>query len=91
MNNYIFYLYVFDHTVRSQRAIENLRYICEDGLLEKYELVVIDLLEHPEAIAEEKIIATPTLIKKSPSPAERVIGDLSNREQVIQRLNIRQW
>ncbi|MEW6379752.1 MAG: circadian clock KaiB family protein [bacterium] len=91
MDKYIFELYVFDNTVRSQRAIENLRRICEDELQGNYELTIVDLLEHPEATAEEKIIATPTLIKKLPSPGERIIGDLSNREQVLGRLAIRQW
>jgi circadian clock protein KaiB len=88
MDKYIFKLYVFDHTSRAQRAIENLRCICEEELKGQYELTVIDLLEHPEATAEEKIIATPTLIKKLPLPAERIIGDLSNREQFLERFNI---
>ncbi|MEW5804468.1 MAG: circadian clock KaiB family protein [bacterium] len=91
MDKYVFRLYVFDHTTRSKRAIENMHRICEDELKGNYELTIIDLLEHPEATAEEKIVATPTLIKKLPSPAERIIGDLSNREQVLKRLDINQW
>jgi len=88
MDKYVFKLYIFDHTIRSQRAIENLKWICENELAGAYELSIVDLLEHPEATAEEKIIATPTLVKKLPVPAERIIGDLSNIEQVLEKLNI---
>ena len=87
----MFKLYIFGNTLRSKRALENLLCICEDKLKGQYELTVIDLLEHPDAAVTEKIIATPTLIKKTPLPAERIIGDLSNKEQVLERLDILQW
>ena len=38
----------------------------------------------PEENAEnEKIIATPTLVKKLPEPVRKIIGDLSDREKVL--------
>lgn len=91
MNKYILKLYVFDHTLRSKRAIENLRSICEHELKGQFELTIIDLLEHPEEAAKEKILATPTLVKKMPNPVERIVGDLSNKERVLERLDIHQW
>lgn len=91
MDKYVFNLYIFGNTLKSKRALENLLCICEDNLKGQYELTVIDLLEHPDAAVTEKIIATPTLIKKTPLPAERIIGDLSNKKQVLERLHILPW
>ena len=53
-----------------------------------YTLEVVDVLEHPQLAEDEKILATPTVIKKSPSPARRVIGDLSDLEKVLCGLDI---
>jgi circadian clock protein KaiB len=49
---------------------------------------VIDVLEHPEEAEQERILATPTLIKQLPPPLRRVIGDLSDREQVLLGLHL---
>jgi circadian clock protein KaiB len=51
-------------------------------------LAVIDVLEQPQAAEEEKILATPTLVKELPPPARRVIGDLSDTEKVFLGLDL---
>lgn len=88
MNSYILKLYVTGRTTRSSKAINNLRRICAEDLHDRYELVVIDILEHPELAEEEKIIATPTLIKELPPPIRRIIGDLSDHDTVLLGLDI---
>jgi circadian clock protein KaiB len=65
------------------RAIENLREICDLELQGLYEIEVIDVLEHPTLAENEKILATPTLVKRLPEPVRKIIGDLSNRERVL--------
>jgi circadian clock protein KaiB len=50
---------------------------------------VIDVLEHPQLAEDEKILATPTLIKQLPPPLRRVIGDLSDKEKVLLGLDFR--
>ena len=82
-------LYVTGQTPRSQAAIANLRRICEDELAGRYELVVIDVLERPQLAEDEKILATPTVIKELPLPIRRVIGDLSDTEKVLVGLDLR--
>ena len=82
-------LYITGQTPQSERAIANLRQLCED-LPEQYELVIVDVLEHPQLAEDEKILATPTLIKSLPPPLRRVIGDLSNQEQVLLGLDLHQ-
>jgi circadian clock protein KaiB len=88
MRNYTLKLYVTGNTPRAERAIANLRHICEVELGGKYEMIVIDVLERPQLAEEEKILATPTLIKQLPPPLRRIIGDLSDTEQVLVGLEI---
>src|SRR5437763_1662384 len=89
MNKYLLKLYVTGQTSRSQRAIANLRRLCEEELQGAYEMVVIDVLERPQLAEDEKILATPTVVKELPTPMRRIIGDLSDSEQVLLGLDLR--
>ena len=88
MNKSVLKLYVTGQTSRSERAITNLRRICEEEMGGQYEMVVIDVLERPQLAEDEKILATPTLIKNLPLPLRRIIGDLSDKEQVLLGLDL---
>ncbi|MBF0416883.1 MAG: circadian clock protein KaiB [Magnetococcales bacterium] len=81
-------LYITGHTSRSERAIKNLRRICEQDLSGRYEMRVIDVLEQPQLAEDEKILATPTLIKELPPPLRRIIGDLSDTEKILLGLDL---
>ncbi len=81
-------LYVTGKTARSEHAIANLRRICERDFNGRYEIVVIDILERPQLAEDEKILATPTLVKEHPVPLRRVIGDLSDEANVILGLDL---
>lgn len=84
MNRYMLKLYIAGHTPRSQDAIVNLRRICEEMFPDgAYELAIIDVLEQPELAEAAKILATPTLIKELPPPTRRIIGDLTDKQQVM--------
>jgi circadian clock protein KaiB len=86
--NYLLRLYVTGKSPRAEQAIANLRRICEHDLRGEYDLEIIDVLEHPELAEDEKILATPTLIKRLPPPLRRVIGDLSDKEKVLLGLDV---
>jgi circadian clock protein KaiB len=88
MNKYLLKLYITGLTPRSERAIANLRRICEEELASQYEMVIIDILERPQLAEDEKILATPMLIKQLPPPLRRIIGDLSDAEKVILGLDL---
>jgi circadian clock protein KaiB len=88
MNKYLLKLYITGRTPRSERAIANLRRICEEELASQYEMVIIDILERPQLAEDEKILATPMLIKQLPPPLRRIIGDLSDTEKVILGLDL---
>ena len=88
MNKFKLRLYVTGKTPKSERAIANLKEICERDLKGLYELQIIDVLESPQLAENEKILATPTLIKDLPPPLKRIIGDLSNSEKVLLGLDL---
>ena len=73
---------------RTSTAIANLRRICEQELEGQYDLQIIDVLQFPDLAEDEKILATPTLIKSLPLPLRRVIGDLSDKEKVLLGLEV---
>lgn len=81
-------LYVTGSSPRAGVAIANLQRICEQELQGQYELEIIDVLENPQLAEDEKILATPTLIKQLPPPLRRVIGDLSDKEKVLLGLEV---
>lgn len=88
MNKYLLKLYIMGHSPRAERAIANLRRICEDELEGRYEMVIIDILERPQLAEDEKILATPMLIKQLPPPLTSIIGDLSDTEKVLLGLDL---
>jgi circadian clock protein KaiB len=79
---------VTGRTRRAEQAIGNLRRICDEELRGEYELEIIDVLENPQLAEDEKILATPTLIKRLPPPLRRVVGDLSDRDKVLLGLDV---
>jgi circadian clock protein KaiB len=86
---YVLKLYITGTTPSSTRAIVNIRKICEEHLLGRYELEIVDICQHPTLAEGEQIIAAPTLIKKLPLPLRRFIGDMSQTERILLGLDLR--
>ncbi len=84
-----FRLYVAGQRPKSLKAVENLTRMCEEYLPGRYKIEVIDLLKDPRLAKEDEIVAIPTLVRKLPDPMRRVIGDLSNMEKALVRLELR--
>jgi circadian clock protein KaiB len=85
---YSFRLYVTGQTERSQAAEANLRSLCDSRLPGSYELEVIDTAEHPGLAEEQRILATPTVLRLAPLPQRRVIGDLSDHQRAAYALGL---
>ena len=90
-NKFLLRLYITGQSPKSERAIANMRRICEQELHGQYELSVIDILERPQLAEDEKILATPSLVKELPLPLRRVIGDLSDTEKVLLGLDLQPY
>lgn len=82
-------LYVAGLTERSVQALAMLRKVCEEQLQGRYEIEVVDLLKHPELAAGDQIVALPTLVRRLPPPARKIIGDLSHKERILVGLDLR--
>ena len=85
---YSFRLYVAGQTERSQAAEANLRALCESRLPGGYELEVVDATELPGLAEEQRILATPTVVRLAPLPQRRVIGDLSDHQRAAYALGL---
>jgi circadian clock protein KaiB len=85
---YVLRLYVAGSTPQSSRAITNIKTICETHLKDRYALTVVDLYVHRERAREDQIMVAPTLVRQSPLPVRRLIGDLSQTERVLAALDL---
>jgi circadian clock protein KaiB len=83
-------LYVTGQTPRSAASIRNLRSVCDQYLEGKFELQVIDLYQHPELAREAQVVAAPTLVKRLPLPLRRLVGDLSDKREVLLGLDLKE-
>ena len=81
-------LYVAGQTPRSLAAISNLKKICAEYMKVKCRIEVIDLMTNPTMARDHQIVAIPTLVRSLPVPISKIIGDLSNVEQVLLGLEI---
>jgi circadian clock protein KaiB len=84
-----FTLYVAGETSKSKAAMVNLEKYCQEYLAGRYKIEVIDLFKQPHMAETDQILAIPTLIRKSPAPTRKIIGDLSNTEKVLQCLDLK--
>ena len=77
-----FKLFLTGASERSRRALENIRRFCESELTGNYDLEVVDIYQQPALASRNQIFAAPTLIKTSPLPMRRLIGDMSDEQKV---------
>jgi circadian clock protein KaiB len=76
-------LFVTTYSLSSTRAIRNLTALMDECFPLNYQLDIIDIKEQPLIAISENITAVPLLIKTSPEPLKRMIGDMSDRLKVL--------
>ena len=81
-------LYVAGGAPNSVRAIANLAAICREHLQSAFKLEIVDVLQFPLRALADGVLVTPHLAKLSPSPAAKVVGNLSDRGSVLDALGI---
>ena len=81
-------LYIIGKTPKAIKATEHLRALLDDQYKDEYTLEVVDVLENPGLAEHDKILATPTVVKRLPDPIRKVIGDLADKEKVLLGLNL---
>lgn len=87
-DQHVLRLYVSGSTPRSMRAIRNIRSFCTTYLAERHALEVIDIYQNPQAAQAAQVVAVPLLVRLSPLPPRRVIGDLSDLGRLLAALDL---
>ena len=90
MPKYQLSLYVNGSTIRGQRAAAQVREVCDDYFGNECELKVIDVMKDPAAAEKARILATPTLVRESPPPVCRIVGDMTNTRRMLEMLDVPQ-
>lgn len=88
MTRYIFKLYITGRSIHASTAMENLKHVCATLAEGEYNIIIVDVDRQPEQAEIDQILATPTLIKESPLPQRRIIGDLTDIEKVKKALGV---
>lgn len=83
-----FELFVAGDSARSKAAEANFRRLAAERLHDRYELSIVDVTTDPDRAEEERILTTPTLVKRGPGPVRRVTGDFGDFDTVMLALAI---
>ena len=78
---YVLKLYVTGRTERSTRAAEDVRALCDSELAGRFELEVIDVLEHPRIAEDEGVMATPRACQGAPRTWSACRGCIQRQRQ----------
>lgn len=85
---FILKLYISGKTAKATDAIQSFSHILDDRFNGHYTLEVIDILKSPQSAADDQIIISPTIVKRSPEPVKKAFGDLSDAESVLTLLGL---
>ncbi len=86
-SGYCLRLFVAGNTPRSQRAIGNLRRLCDEHL-GAVVVEIIDIYQQPELAVQDQVVAAPTLVKLAPLPLRRIIGELADEQRVLRAFDL---
>jgi circadian clock protein KaiB len=81
-------LYIAGRGPNSARAIANLQDISEEMSLDglEWDIELVDVLDEPLRALEDGILVSPTLVKLAPPPRTVMVGNLDDRDSVLQAL-----
>jgi len=80
---YILRLFISSSNLGAERTLSNIHQLLERGLISPYNLKVIDVAKNPEQALIHSVITTPTLIRVSPKPIRRIVGQLDDIQRVL--------
>lgn len=76
------YLYLAGDSLGAQRALAARKHLI-DAVDGQIDIEIVDILSRPELAEATGILATPTLSDDSTIPPRRLIGDISDADQVL--------
>jgi circadian clock protein KaiB len=84
-----FDVYIAGETPKSRLTYANLKKICDEYLPNNSKITVLDISKYPKLAKENEITAIPTIIRRSPLPKKTLIGDLSDMDRAISKLELK--
>lgn len=83
-----FVLYLANGSPTSRRAARTIDERLKQAWAGDCEVEIVDVTTDPARAESAGIVATPTLVRVSPPPQRRVVGDLADWERVIAALEV---
>ena len=84
-----FELYVVGETPKAKLAYDNLKRLCDEYLPDRCKITIQDIAKNPKLARGNEIKAIPTIIRKAPLPRKTLVGDLTNSERAVSRLELK--
>ena len=81
-------LYIAGRGAISRHALANLERICHQHITGRYHIEVIDVLEYPVMAREHGIVAVPMVVRETPLPIRKAVGDFSAAPRTLFGLQI---
>ena len=85
---YVLRLFISSENINAEQTLSNIHQLLERGLTSPYTLKVIDITKNPEQAVIDRVIITPTLIRTSPKPIRRIVGQLDDIQRVLNIISI---
>jgi circadian clock protein KaiB len=83
-----FRLYIAGDGPNSTQAIANLKALCREHLPERHQIEIVDVFDEPMRTLTDGVLLTPMLVKLSPTPIRKIIGNLHQRDYLLQALGL---
>ncbi len=80
---YVLHLFVSGDRSNTEQTLATIHQVLERGLTTPYTLKIIDIQKNPEQAEIQQVSATPTLVRVSPLPVRRIVGQLDDIQQVL--------
>jgi circadian clock protein KaiB len=85
---YLLRLYMAGSGANSQKALANLRSLCQEHLQGRHTIETVDVVQDFQAAVKDNILVTPALILVAPLPRVVVLGNLSDLPKVLAALRV---
>jgi circadian clock protein KaiB len=86
--HYLLRLFMAGNGENSQKALANLRSICQEHLNGRCTIETVDVVNDFEAAVRNNILVTPALVLVAPRPRVTVLGNLSDLPKVLAALRL---
>lgn len=88
MSTYKLTLYVAGTSRASREAVTNIEAFRAAQRGVQIEVEIVDVLESPERADDDRVMVTPTLVRRCPLPPRRIMGCMNSSDEVFSALGI---